>query len=560
MSPLSPRRLKMTMDNRLLDQTMECDVIVLGSGAAGCGAAIAARTKGAKVILIDKGKLESSGCLGGGHDHFMAILHSGAQTDSTEAIVDFYKNPMTGLTPQLIEAGWVKMMPVALDILQEVGVRFVKNPDGSWMRTVGFGQPGNWWINIENGRLVKRLLAKKVRAMGVDVVDHIMITKLLKHDNTVVGCVGFNVLDGSFHVFKAKKIICALGNVATRGWTNSTGNPYNVWFSPYNTGSQFVLPYQAGTKILNMDIGQGATLIPKGFGAPGMNGINSMGAYELNALGERFMGKYDPMWENGLRINQILGTYQELVEGKGPPFYMDMTHFDKDDVHHLQFVLMPGDKETYLDYCEQRHIDFARRPLEVEISELAFGGLLRTRDNMETSLEGLYNGCLFFSFSGSMCGGYYAGLKAAEAALQISAQPAVDEAEIQQEEERVLRPLKLGEGLRYTEVEGAIRQVMNYYIGYRRNHQGMQTALDRLNLIERYVDRISASNCHELMKANESAELLQIAKLTVRACLERKESGRGYFKRTDYPEMNAELAKPLIAWQENGEPRFSWSL
>ena len=547
------------MDNRLLDQTMECDVIVLGSGAAGCGAAIAARTKGAKVILIDKGKLESSGCLGGGHDHFMAILHSGAQTDSTEAVVDFYKNPMTGLTPQVIEAAWVKMMPIALDILQEVGVRFVKNPDGSWMRTVGFGQPGNWWINIENGRLVKRLLAKKVRAMGVDVVDHIMITKLLKHDNTVVGCVGFNVLDGSFHVFKAKKIICALGNMATRAWTNSTGNPYNVWFSPYNTGSQFVLPYKAGAKILNMDIGQGATLIPKGFGAPGMNGINSMGAYELNALGERFMGKYDPMWENGLRINQILGTYQELVEGKGPPFYMDMTHLDKDDVHHLQFVLMPGDKETYLDYCEQRHIDFARRPLEVEISELAFGGLLQTRDNMETSLEGLYNGCLFFSFSGSMCGGYYAGLKAAEAALQISAQPAIDEAEVQQEEERALRPLKLGEGLRYTEVEGAIRQVMNYYMGYRRSHQGMQTALDRLNLIERYVDRISASNCHELMKANESAELLQIAKLTVSACMERKESGRGYFKRTDYPEMVADLAKPLIAWQENGEPKFSWS-
>jgi len=548
------------MDNRLLDQTMECDVIVLGSGAAGCGAAIAARTKGAKVILVDKGKLESSGCLGGGHDHFMAILHSGAPNDTTASVVNFYKNPMTGLTPRVIAKAWVEMMPIALDILQEVGVQFVKNKDGSWMRTVGFGQPGNWWINIENGRFVKRLLAKKVRDMGVDVVDHIMITKLLTHNNTVAGCVGFNVLDGSFHVFKAKKVICALGNVATRGWTNSTGNPYNVWFSPYNTGSQFVLPYQAGAKILNMDIGQLATLIPKGFGAPGMNGINSMGAYELNALGERFMGKYDPMWENGLRINQILGTYQELVEGKGPPFYMDMTHLDKDDVHHLQFVLMPGDKETYLDYCEQRHIDFAKQPLEVEISELAFGGLLQTRDNMETSLEGLYNGCLFFAFSGSMCGGYYAGLKAAEAALQLSVQPAIDESEVQQEEERVLRPLKVAEGLRYMEVEGAIRQVMNYYMGYRRNHQGMQIALDRLNLIERYVDRISASNCHELMKANESAELLQIAKLTVRACLERKESGRGYFKRTDYPEKNADLAKPLIAWQENGEPRFSWSL
>lgn len=549
----------MAKKDSLLSQSMESDVIVLGSGAAGCGAAIAARTKGAGVLLIDKGKLESSGCLGGGHDHFMAILHSGPKTDTTEAVVNFFMNPMTGLTPKLIEEGWVKMMPFALDILQEVGVEFVKNDDGTWMRTVGFGQPGNWWINIKNGRIIKRLLAKKVRDMGVNVVDHVMVTKLLKEGNRIAGCVGYNVLDGKFHIFRAKKVVMAMGNVATRGWTNSTGNPYNIWFSPYNTGSQFVLPYEAGAKLLNVDLGGWATLIPKGYGAPGMNGINSMGGHELNALGERFMGKYDPMWENGLRVNQISGTYQELIEGKGPPFYMDMTHFDKDDVRHLQYVLMPGDKETYLDYCEQRNIDFAKYPLEVEISELSFGGLIQTHENMETTLDGLYNGCLFFAFSGSLCGGYYAGLQAAEASLQSETLAEFNETEVIEERERVLRPLKLEKGISHEEIEGAVRQVMNYYVGFRRNQKGLETALDRLNLIESYLDRIKAPNYHELMKANESVELVKIAKLTVRACMERKESGRGYYRRTDYPEMNPDLGKPLIAWQEAGEPRFSWS-
>ena len=33
-------------------------------------------------------------------------------------------------------------------------------------------------INIKNGHIIKRLIAKKVRDVGVDVVDHIMITKL----------------------------------------------------------------------------------------------------------------------------------------------------------------------------------------------------------------------------------------------------------------------------------------------------------------------------------------------------------------------------------------------
>ena len=37
-------------------RTIETDVLILGSGAAGCGAAIAAKQKGVRVLLLDKGK------------------------------------------------------------------------------------------------------------------------------------------------------------------------------------------------------------------------------------------------------------------------------------------------------------------------------------------------------------------------------------------------------------------------------------------------------------------------------------------------------------------------
>ena len=540
------------------EKMLETDVLILGSGAAGCGAAIAAKGEGARVLMLDKGKLESSGCLGGGNDHIMAVLHSGQENDTTEAVVNFFTKPLSGLTPTMIEEGWVKIMPIILDILQEIGVEFIKNEDGTWLRTVGFGQPGNWWINIENGQYIKRFLAKKIRDLGIEILDHIMVTRLLNSDGRIAGCVGYNVLDGTFYRIRAKKVVLALGNCATRGWTNSSGNPYNIWYSPYNTGSQFVLPYDAGVKILNLDIGQKATMIPKGYGAPGMNGINSMGGHELNALGERFMGKYDPMWENGLRINQISGTYQELVEGKGPPFYMDMRHFDKDDVRHLQYVLMPGDKATYLDYCEQRGIDFAKDPLEVEISELSFGGTVIANDHFESNVSGLYNGCLFFAFSGAICGGYYAGLKAAEAAMETKEYADLDEREVTAEKERIFRPMNIEKGISYKEFEGPIRQVMNYYAGYRRNEKGMETALEKLDLIESYQDKIKAPNYHELMKANESAELIKMCKLSLRASMERKESGRSIYKRTDYTEVNPEMSKPLVIWQESGEVRFSW--
>ncbi|MBW1801436.1 MAG: FAD-binding protein, partial [Deltaproteobacteria bacterium] len=386
---------------------IETDILILGSGAAGCGAAIGAREQGARTVLVDKGKLESSGCLGGGNDHFMAVLGTDPETDSEEAAVNFFKGPTTGYTPEMISR-WVRALPPMLDVLQEVGVEFVENPDGTWLRTVGFGQPGAWFINIRNGQLIKRRLAKKVRAMGVEVCDYVMITKLLNEGNRIVGAIGYHVLDGSLYIFKARSVVLALGNSANRLTANSTGNPFNTWHSPFNTGSQFVLAYDAGARLINLDLKQQATLVPKSFGCAGMNGINSVGAHELNALGERFMGKYHPMKENGPRRNQIIGTHQEMIEGKGPPFHMDMRHCDKEELYHLQYVLMPGDKATFLDYCEQKGIDFAKYPMEVEFSEIELSGMILTHDNFESTVRGLYNGCIFYSFSGSMCSGYVA--------------------------------------------------------------------------------------------------------------------------------------------------------
>ena len=103
---------------------------------------------------------------------------------------------------------------------------------------------------------------------------------------------------------------------------------------------------------------------------------------------------------------QVQGTHEELTAGKGPPFHMDMRHCDREEVHLLQYVLMPGDKATFLDYCEQRGVDFAKYPMEVELSEITLGGMILTDNNFESTVKGLFNGCTFYSLSGAMCGGY----------------------------------------------------------------------------------------------------------------------------------------------------------
>ena len=83
-----------------LGTLIETDVLVIGSGASGCGAALGAREQGLRVLLMDKGTLESSGCIGGGNDHYMAVLdEEGVAHDAAEDLIKFYAKPLNGWTP-----------------------------------------------------------------------------------------------------------------------------------------------------------------------------------------------------------------------------------------------------------------------------------------------------------------------------------------------------------------------------------------------------------------------------------------------------------------------------
>ena len=94
-----------------LGTLIETDVLVIGSGASGCGAALGAREQGLDVVLLDKGKLESSGCIGGGNDHYMAVLdEKGTPFDTADDLVKFYAKPLNGWTPAMLVNGWYRHM------------------------------------------------------------------------------------------------------------------------------------------------------------------------------------------------------------------------------------------------------------------------------------------------------------------------------------------------------------------------------------------------------------------------------------------------------------------
>ena len=545
-----------------LGTLVETDVLVIGSGASGCGAALGASGQGLDVTLMDKGKLESSGCIGGGNDHYMAILdEKDTPFDGVEDLVKFYAKPLNGWTPSMLENGWYRHMRPLLDRLEAGGVDFGKTADGRYHRTQGFGQPGTWWCHIANGMTIKRVMARLVRAEGVNVLDRVMAVKILTDGGRACGALGWNVASGEFVVVRAKTVVSAQGRSATRGFNNSTHNPFNVWMYPYNTGAGVVLGYDAGAAVTELDTYQRATMLPKVYGCPGMNGINSSGAHEINALGERFMGKYDPMWENGVRNNQIQGTFQEQLEGSGPPFYMDMRHVDEDVVRELQDILMPGDKATFGDWAACTGTDFQRKLLEVEIGELIFGGTLAVNDSFESSVPNLFCGSIFLYCSGAMCGGYEAGRQAALKASGMAGAGRVDEDEAAGVKAAVFAPLSRpedDEALSYRELEEAARNVMMYYMGFRRSVAGMERALEKIRFLAGQVPRLRAATLRELMRCHEAREVLTVCELAIQATLERKESGRCVYRVADYPDLNPDMAKPLLLLKGDEGVRFQW--
>ena len=545
-----------------LGTLVETDVLVIGSGASGCGAALGASGQGLDVTLMDKGKLESSGCIGGGNDHYMAILdEKDTPFDGVEDLVKFYAKPLNGWTPSMLENGWYRHMRPLLDRLEAGGVDFGKTADGRYHRTQGFGQPGTWWCHIANGMTINRVMARLVRAEGVNVLDRVRAVKILTDGGRACGALGWNVASGEFVVVRAKTVVSAQGRSATRGFNNSTHNPFNVWMYPYNTGAGVVLGYDAGAAVTELDTYQRATMLPKGYGCPGMNGINSSGAHEINALGERFMGKYDPMWENGVRNNQIQGTFQEQLEGSGPPFYMDMRHVDEDVVRELQDILMPGDKATFGDWAACTGTDFQRKLLEVEIGELIFGGTLAVNDSFESSVPNLFCGSIFLYCSGAMCGGYEAGRQAALKASGMAGAGRVDEDEAAGVKAAVFAPLSRpedDEALSYRELEEAARNVMMYYMGFRRSVAGMERALEKIRFLAGQVPRLRAATLRELMRCHEAREVLTVCELAIQATLERKESGRCVYRVADYPDLNPDMAKPLLLLKGDEGVRFQW--
>lgn len=544
---------------------IETDVLVIGGGVAGLNAAIAAAEKGAQVVVMDKGKIERSGDIGGGVDHFLAFLNTGESWDTREAFLDHIWQAGQGTgDPSIIDAVCCSELGDAIKRMDRIGVPLTQ-ADGTFYRTKTFGQPGPYFINF-NGKRLKPALAKAVRRLRCTVLDKVMAIDLITRGGVAVGGVGFGIRSGELYIIQAKAIVISTGD-ASRLFQNPRVNPFNTWASPFNTGDGKVMAFNAGATLTNMEYMR-MSLVPKGFAAAGFNALTGMGCRLINGFGEYFMEKRHPHGNRAPRNLTVFYALEELRAGRGPLF-IDCRHLAEPDMQHL-YAILGYDKDTLPDYLRQRGEDLRKKPLEIDVSDASQGGTtsvtsagIRIDRNSASTLPGLFaaGNCADHNRGlwAATTGGYHAGKAAADHALQM-VEPKLNVRRIIEEYEDFASPLKSKDGLTYREVEDMIRKVMYENVGTMRTAQGLETGMAKLSRINDYLGSISVENYHELMRAYETRSLLKVGELMARSAFYRMESRMIPFHyRLDFPDRDDENWCGLVlVTKEGGEAQLSF--
>ena len=193
-------------------QNVQADVVILGAGAAGALAAIAARQAGSSVALITKESSLAGGATimaaggtataispGDSPDQFVAdILKSGEHLNNRKLATLLAENSVQGLLG-------LEKYGILLDRKDEQSLRVINKREGhSFPRSYADRREA---LGICHG------LAKAVVKSGTAVFAETVAIKILVAEGRAVGVLAFNLPTGEYVAFNAKAILLATGGL-----------------------------------------------------------------------------------------------------------------------------------------------------------------------------------------------------------------------------------------------------------------------------------------------------------------------------------------------------------
>src|SRR5829696_896959 len=535
------------------------NVLVIGTGAAGLRAAIAAHRAGSEVVVVGKRRRDDAHTVLAAGGINAALGTVDPQDSWQQHFADTLRDGYFLADPRVVEL-MAAEAPAAVLELADWGAPFARTPDGRldqrffgahrWRRTC---YAGDW-----TGRAILRTLTAKVAELGMTVVDDQYVSQLLVTDGVCFGALAFDLETGERTAFLTDAVVLATGG-HTRIWRRSSSR------RDENTGDGMYLALRAGCRLQDMELVQ---FHPTGMVAPEeaagtlvTEAVRGEGGHLKNALGERFMARYDPeRMELSARDRVALANYTEITEGRGGPnggVFLDITHLGKDSI----LEKLP---RMYRQFLEYQMLDISQQPMEVApTAHYSMGGVVVDPETHATDVEGLYaagevtaglhgaNRLGGNSLSETVIFGRRAGEAAARYSVsrdvQLRARQKISEADedlssLIREGEEFARPL-----------QRALRNTMWECCGVVRDEAKLGEGLDRLREIQAAagdVDvRPTSEGYADLAHALDLRASLLSAEASLLGAIERRET-RGAHNRLDFPEIDPRLKKNFVVTRE----------
>ncbi|RMF88871.1 MAG: adenylyl-sulfate reductase subunit alpha [Methanobacteriota archaeon] len=529
---------------------IETDILIIGGGTAGCYAAVEAKEQNPdlKVVILEKGHIERSGCLAAGMNAINAYINPG---ETPETFVEYVKNDAMGLVREDLVRSIAEELNRTVKKVEGWGLPILKDESGNYQAR------GRWNIKI-NGESLKPILAKAARDAGAEVYNRVVVTNLLLDQGRIAGAAGFGLRDGEFYVAQAKSVIVATGGASGLYKPNNDGSAHHkIWYPPFNTGAGYAMGLRAGAEMTSFEM-RFVALRTKDAIAPTGTLALGFGAKQVNALGEEFMvTRYSHLGGNSApTCIRSLGPTIETKEGRGP-CYMDTTHLTPEQVRELKASYLNMYPHIVL-YWAANDIDPGKEPVEICCTEPyitgghAQAGYWINRDR-ETTIPGLFaagdvaGGAPYKFVSGCWAEAAIAARSAVKHAMKRE-RPTLNEEFLREEEKRVFAPLRRyeagKEGVTPAEMEERLQKVMDEYAGgiktfYETDEVKLRIALREIGKLKRQTGYLLSRDLHELGLAHEVIDRIDVAEALIHHLLYRKETRwPGFTTRTDYPERD----------------------
>jgi succinate dehydrogenase / fumarate reductase flavoprotein subunit len=531
-------------------RTETSNVLVIGTGAAGHRAAIAATQAGVQVLMLGKrAPLDAHTVLASGGMN--AALGTRDPEDSWEQhFADTLREGYFLGDPRMIEI-MARESPDAVMELAAWGCEFARTDGGDldqrffgahrWRRTCFAGD--------FTGRAIMRTVSAKAAELRIRVEEDQYVSRLLVADGRCFGALAFDLHTGERTVHLADAVILATGG-HTRIWRRSSSR------RDENYGDGMRMALDAGCRLMDMELVQfhptGMLFPEEAAGTLVTEAVRGEGGRLFNALGERYMERYDPVrLELSTRDRVALANYTEIMEGRGSPqggVFLDISHQPKD------FILEKLPR-MYRQFVEWQMLDISHEPMEVApTAHYTMGGIVVDPQTHATDVQGLYAAgeCVGGLHGANRLGGnslgeaLISGRRAGEAAadfgleseMLVRSRRAIDEG--LDELDALTRPgAELARPL-----QRRLRDLMWDRCGVVRDEGGLREGLSELESIRAAaadVDvRPGAEGWTDLALALDLRAGLVVGEATLRGAIERRES-RGAQIRSDYPELDPAL-------------------